>query len=94
MAESEKTLRVQVQEYSDRYKEFQGAIQLSSQKVSSCHGEIEKMGKKIKKLEKERGDFQRRWEIAEQNQKKASEDVRFRSQSSTVSRILLFSINV
>ncbi|CAF0719114.1 unnamed protein product [Adineta ricciae] len=74
LAESEKTLRVQVQEYSDRYKEFQGAIQSSSQKVSSCHGEIEKMGKKIKKLEKERGDFQRRWEISEQNQKKASED--------------------
>ncbi|CAF1524069.1 unnamed protein product [Adineta ricciae] len=76
LAESEKTLRVQVQEYSDRYKEFQGAIQSSSQKVSSCHGEIEKMGKKIKKLEKERGDFQRRWEISEQNQKKASEDYR------------------
>jgi hypothetical protein len=33
------------------------------------------MGKKIKKLEKERNDLRHRWEIAEQNQRKSSEDV-------------------
>lgn len=62
--------------YSERYQEFQNAIQQSSQMVTSCHTEIEKMGKKIKKLEKERNDFRHRWEIAEQNQRKAGEDVR------------------
>jgi phage shock protein A len=64
--------------YSERYQEFQNAIQQSSQMVTSCHTEIEKMGKKIKKLEKERNDFRHRWEIAEQNQRKSSEDVRER----------------
>lgn len=76
LASSELNLRSQVQMYSERYQEFQGAIQQSSQMVSSCHSEIEKMGKKIKKLEKERNDFRHRWEIAEQNQRKTSEDVR------------------
>lgn len=76
LAASELSLRSQVQMYSDRYQEFQNAIQQSSQMVTSCHSEIEKMGKKIKKLEKERNDFRHRWEIAEQNQRKASEDVR------------------
>ncbi len=76
LASSELNLRSQVQMYSERYQEFQKAIQQSSQMVTSCHTEIEKMGKKIKKLEKERNDFRHRWEIAEQNQRKSSEDVR------------------
>ena len=38
--------------------------------------EIEKMGKKIKKLEKERNDFRHRWDIAEQNVRKSTEDVK------------------
>ncbi|CAF3544045.1 unnamed protein product [Rotaria sordida] len=74
LAASELSLRSQVQMYSERYQEFQNAIQQSSQMVTSCHGEIEKMGKKIKKLEKERSDFRHRWEVAEQNQRKANED--------------------
>jgi phage shock protein A len=64
--------------YSERYQEFQKAIQQSSQMVTSCHTEIEKMRKKIQKLEKERNDFRHRWEIAEQNQRKSNEDVRER----------------
>ncbi len=76
LATSELTLRSQVTVYAERYQEFQNAIQQSSQMVTSCHTEIEKMGKKIKKLEKERNDFRHRWEIAEQNQRKSSEDVR------------------
>ena len=62
--------------YAERYQEFQNAIQQSSQMVTSCHTEIEKMGKRIKKLEKERNDFRHRWEIAEQSQRKSNEDVR------------------
>jgi len=54
LATSELSLRSQVQMYSERYQEFQNAIQQSSQMVTSCHTEIEKMGKKIKKLEKEK----------------------------------------
>jgi len=38
--------------YSDRYQEFQNAIQKSSEMVTSCHTEIEKMGKKNKKIRK------------------------------------------
>lgn len=74
LASSELALRSQVTMYSERYQEFQNAIQQSSQMVTSCHSEIEKMGKKIKKLEKERADFRHRWEQAEQNQRKAGED--------------------
>ncbi|CAF3595574.1 unnamed protein product [Adineta steineri] len=74
LSASELSLRSQVQMYAERYHEFQNAIQQSSQMVTSCHTEIEKMGKKIKILEKERGDFRHRWEIAEQNQKKSIED--------------------
>jgi uncharacterized coiled-coil DUF342 family protein len=75
LAASEISLRSQVTMYSERYQEFQNAIQQSSQMVGSCHTEIEKMGKKIKKLEKERNDFRHRWEQTEQTQRKSVEDV-------------------
>ncbi len=75
LSASELSLRSQIQMYSERYQEFQNAIQQSSQMVTSCHTEMEKMGKKIKKLEKERGDLRHRWETAEQNQRKSIEDV-------------------
>jgi len=81
LAGSELSLRSQVTVYAERYQEFQNAIQQSSQMVTSCHTEIEKMGKKIKKLEKERNDFRHRWEIAEQNQRKSNEDVRKKKSS-------------
>ncbi|CAF1219461.1 unnamed protein product, partial [Didymodactylos carnosus] len=74
LAASELGLRQQVTIYSERYQEFQNAITQSSQMVTSCHAEIEKMGKKIK-LEKERTDFQHRWQLAEQNQKKSADEV-------------------
>ncbi|CAF0727237.1 unnamed protein product [Didymodactylos carnosus] len=76
LAGSELGLRQQVTIYSERYQEFQNAITQSSQMVTSCHTEIEKMGKKIKKLEKERADFQHRWQIAEQNQKKSADETK------------------
>jgi len=76
LASSELTLRSQVTAYAERYQEFQSAIQQSSHMVTSCHTEIEKMGKKIKKLENERNDFRHRWEIAEQNQRKSNEDMK------------------
>ncbi len=60
--------------------------------VTSCHAEIEKMGKKIKKLEKERNDFRHRWEQAEQSQRKANEDVSD-FLFSQISFMLYFSIN-
>ena len=47
------------------------------------------MGKKIKKLEKERGDFRHRWETAEQNQRKSTEDV---NRVLFSSRIFIFNI--
>jgi phage shock protein A len=75
LASSELNVRSQLTVYSERYQEFQSAIQQSSQMVTSCHTEIEKMGKKIKKLEKERNDFRHRWELAEQSQRKSNEDV-------------------
>lgn len=76
LATSELKLRSQVTAYAERYQDFQNAIQQSSQMVTSCHGEIEKMGKRIKLLEKERSEFRQRWETAEQTQRKTNEDVR------------------
>jgi prefoldin subunit 5 len=76
LASSELNLRSQIQMYSERYQEVQKAIQQTSQMVTSCHTEIEKMGEKINKSEKERNDFRQRSESAEQNQTKSSEDVR------------------
>jgi len=52
LAASELGLRSQVTMYSERYQEFQKAIQQSSEMVTSCHTEIEKMGKKNKKIRK------------------------------------------
>ena len=75
LASSELNLRSQVTMYSERYQEFQNAIQQSSQMVTSCHTEIEKMGKKIKKLEKEREEFRHRCGVAEQSHQKANQDV-------------------
>jgi len=49
LAASELSLRSQVQMYSERYQEFQNTIQQSSQMVTTCHSEMEKMQKKIKK---------------------------------------------
>jgi len=68
-------LRSQVTVYAERYQDFQNAIQQSSQMVTSCHTEMEKMGKRIKQIEQERNDFRHRWEITEQNQRKTNEDV-------------------
>jgi len=70
LAASELSLRSQLTVYAERYQDFQNAIQQSSQMITSCQGEMEKMGKKIKQLEKERNDMHHRWEIAEQNHKK------------------------
>ena len=74
---SELSLRSQVTAYAERYQEFQNAIEQSSQMVTSCQAEIEKMREKIKNLEKERNEFRHHWNIAEQNQRKLNEDVRF-----------------
>ncbi|UJR07855.1 hypothetical protein I4U23_012138 [Adineta vaga] len=76
LAASELSLRSQLTVYAERYQEFENAIQQSSQMVTSCHTEIEKMGKKIKKLEKERNEFRQRWETAETNQRKTNEDMK------------------
>ncbi|CAF0927828.1 unnamed protein product [Rotaria sordida] len=76
LAASELRLHTQLKVYTERYQEFQNAIQQSSQMVTSCHTEIEKMGKKIKTLEQERNDFRHQWDIAEQNQRKSNEDMK------------------
>ncbi|CAF4027219.1 unnamed protein product [Rotaria sp. Silwood2] len=76
LARSELSLRTQLKVYTERYQEFQNAIQQSSQMVTSCHTEIERMGKKIQILEQERNDFRNQWEIAEKNQRKSNEDMK------------------
>lgn len=78
--------------YSERYQEFQKAIQQSSQMVTSCHKEIEKMGKRIKVLEKERDDYRHRSSTHEQSVQKLTQDVRKISLGFLRSRIYIYNM--
>ena len=75
LAGSEGNLRAQLTMYSERYEEFQKVIKQSSDMVTSCQTEIEKMKIKIQTLEQERNEYRQRWEAAEQSTKKTNEDV-------------------
>lgn len=62
MATNEVQLRAQLNMYTDKYSEFQDTLTKSNQVFTSFKGEMEKMSKKIKKLEKETGSWKTRWE--------------------------------
>lgn len=62
LASNEVQLRTQLAVYTDKYTEFQETLAKSNQVFVSFKAEMEKMSKKIKKLEKETGSWKSRWE--------------------------------
>ncbi|KAL7287759.1 hypothetical protein TKK_0018140 [Trichogramma kaykai] len=63
----EANLRSQVDMYSEKYEEFQNTLTKSNQVFGGFNTEIEKMTKKIVKLEKETNMWKKRWEKSNAN---------------------------
>lgn len=61
-AKTEAALRGQINMYTEKYDEFQNALARSNQLYSGFKGEMEKMSKKITKLEKETSVWKMKWE--------------------------------
>ncbi|XP_063982838.1 gamma-taxilin [Diachasmimorpha longicaudata] len=55
-------LRSQISMYTEKYDDFQNALTKSNEVFSGFNGEMEKMSKKILKLEKETSLWKQRWE--------------------------------
>lgn len=66
LQETEVGLRGQLSLYTDKYDEFQTALTRSSEVFNGFKGEMEKMSKKICKLEKETTSWKQRWERSHQ----------------------------
>ncbi|XP_033210372.1 gamma-taxilin-like isoform X2 [Belonocnema kinseyi] len=62
MQTQEVALRSQISMYTDKYDEFQNALTKSNEVFGGFNEEMEKMSKKILKLEKETGLWKQRWE--------------------------------
>uniref|UniRef100_A0A1B6D608 Alpha-taxilin n=1 Tax=Clastoptera arizonana TaxID=38151 RepID=A0A1B6D608_9HEMI len=60
--EVETSLRCQISVYNDKYDDFQKALEKSNNVFAGFKGEMEKMSKKICKLEKETSSWKQRWE--------------------------------
>lgn len=61
---TETSLRSQLAVYTDKYDEFQNALVKSNQVFGGFKEQMEKMSKKIKKLEKESLTWKQRWETS------------------------------
>jgi predicted nuclease with TOPRIM domain len=64
--------------YTEKYEEFQGTLQKSNEVFGSFKTEMEKMTKKIKKLEKESVMWKSRWENSTKALVEMAEEVRLR----------------
>ncbi|XP_013186338.1 gamma-taxilin [Amyelois transitella] len=62
---TETALRGQLGVYTDKYDEFQNALVKSNQVFGGFKEQMEKMSKKIKKLEKESLSWKQRWETSQ-----------------------------
>ncbi|PNF22844.1 hypothetical protein B7P43_G01394 [Cryptotermes secundus] len=63
---TEVNLRSQISLYTDKYDEFQNALIKSNEVFGGFKGEMEKMSKKVCKLEKETSSWKQRWEKSHQ----------------------------
>nr|CAD7577358.1 unnamed protein product [Timema californicum] len=63
---TEINLRSQITLYTDKYDEFQNALSRSNEVFGGFKGEMDKMSKKICKLEKETSSWKQRWEKSHQ----------------------------
>ncbi|XP_067946250.1 alpha-taxilin-like [Watersipora subatra] len=64
MAQTEVHLKTQLQIYTQKYTEFETTLNKSNEVFAAFKSEMEKMSKKIKKLEKESLMYKQRWENA------------------------------
>lgn len=62
LEESERHLKTQLSIYTDKYTEFQSTLTKSNEVFSTFKSEMEKMTKKIKKLEKDAVTYKTKWE--------------------------------
>ncbi|KAG7309015.1 hypothetical protein JYU34_004879 [Plutella xylostella] len=65
MKGTEVALRSQIAVYTEKYDEFQNALVKSNQVFGGFKGEMDKMSKKILKLEKESLSWKKRWETSQ-----------------------------
>ncbi|KAK7866043.1 hypothetical protein R5R35_008555 [Gryllus longicercus] len=66
MQQTETNLRGQISLYTSKYDDFQNALSRSNEIFEGFKGEMEKMSKKICKLEKETSSWKQRWEKSHQ----------------------------
>lgn len=64
LAARESHLREELSSHATKYEEFQGALVQSNQLFRNFKQDMEKMSKKIKKLEKETAQWKSRWEAS------------------------------
>lgn len=64
LAARESHLREELSSHASKYEEFQGALVQSNQLFRTFKQDMEKMSKKIKKLEKETAQWKSRWEAS------------------------------
>ncbi|XP_047508145.1 gamma-taxilin [Pieris napi] len=65
LQEAETALKGQLAVYTDKYDEFQNALVKSNQVFGGFKEQMEKMSKKIQKLEKESLSWKKRWETSQ-----------------------------
>lgn len=63
--ETEKQLKSQLGMYTEKYEEFQTTLKKSNSVFESFKAEMDKMTKKIKKLEQETASWKNKWESSE-----------------------------
>jgi predicted nucleic acid-binding Zn-ribbon protein len=63
--DTEKQLKAQLSMYTEKYEEFQSTLKKSNQVFESFKTEMDKMTKKIKKLEQETNSWKVKWETSD-----------------------------
>jgi len=74
--ESETQLKSQVTLYTQKYEEFQSTLSKSNQVFESFRAEMDKLTKKIKKLEQENAQWKNKLEASEASVQKSIKQVR------------------
>ncbi|CAF99512.1 unnamed protein product, partial [Tetraodon nigroviridis] len=77
MKQQEVHLKQQLSLYTEKFEEFQTTLSKSNEVFTTFKQEMEKMTKKIKKLEKETAMYRSRWESSNKALLEMAEEVRF-----------------
>ncbi|XP_031414953.1 gamma-taxilin isoform X2 [Clupea harengus] len=92
MKEQEIQLKQQLSQYMDKFEEFQTTLAKSNEVFSTFRQEMEKMTKKIKKLERETTLWRTKWEtnnqaLLQMAEEKTLRDKHYKAQQSKVERL-------